>query len=68
MIIAGNQSTKLAYNLVHSKDRGSSFQRRGCWSWFLAKIWIFGRGWVLILGVGAAALDQGPWIGGGSRR
>ena len=31
-MIAGKQSTKLVYNLVHRKDRGKSFERRGYWS------------------------------------
>ena len=35
--ITDNQSAKLVYNLTYSKDRGSSFERRGYWSRLLLR-------------------------------
>ena len=37
-IITDNQSTKLVYNLVYRKDRGSRLERRGYWSRFSLRV------------------------------
>ena len=66
-IITDNQSTKLVYNLVYRKGRGSrsEFPAPGLLEPFLTQIWMSVRGWGWILGVGFCALDLGSGIGGG---
>ena len=52
-------STKLVYNLVYRKDRGSGLERRGYWSGFLIRFGLYWRGVSQGAGGGSWIADLG---------
>ena len=62
-IITDNQSTKLVYNLVYRKGRGSiEFQAPGLLEPFVTQIWMSVRGWGWIQGARLLRADLGSGI------
>ena len=56
---------KLVYNLVYSKDRGSSFKRRGYWSRLSVRFGYLLGGGGVYKELGSCVPDLGSGIGGG---
>ena len=61
MIVANIKKTKLVFNLVYRKDKGSSFERRGYWS-HLRHILLAVGGYAHLRGPGSNASGLALWL------